>query len=605
MIALATWLAGTAAFFLETPWWIRGILCLPAVLWAPGLGWARVVGSASRLQQGIDAAWISTLLAVVNVCLLRWMGGGAAHLLGLSLGWLVAGEYFARGRRAPSLLAGPRWGLAGAAILLAAYASWHSAPLSRSLDTWWYHSQAQALGESTAWEASQGFSGAERFGWPEDRESAQGAELVDPEDDGGSLEILEAGREMVLLQGPVGASLSVGLEERVVGEIQRDVTEVEEEGPVPRYLDRGAVAVAWEAEDGPLEIRVTKAEDSRLFFLPGNLAVDSLHRDGRGRLVHYYQVLNIVENQRWAAEVLEDRALTINQPPLWSYVLSVSTLLVDSELPGASVLLLWILMWLAASGVRLLALLAPRPSRAAWLLPGAMAVVHLKLMLEPGSLNFPDSLYATALIGGLAALLQCRDSRAAVGRFVVLGLAAGLLRYPGTITLSLWALLALPLLGASPRRALTALWASVLGATALFAAAALFSGQLSEWLTILWFETIPEHFANNPEASPLLERPIAFYLEWLRVSGLALLLTLPLATRGARWVMACALVYSLMLCTIDHMSSHYFLPLVALTAVAIGANEAGLKNRFTREFMSLAALIALTLFIVGWSPWIG
>ncbi len=81
------------------------------------------------------------------------------------------------------------------------------------------------------------------------------------------------------------------------------------------------------------------------------------------------------------------------------------------------------------------------------------------------------------------------------------------------------------------------------------------------------------------------------------------MLTLPFATRGARWVMACALVYSLMLCTIDHMSSHYFLPLVGLTAVAIGANEAGLKSRFLREFMSLAALGALMLFIVGLMPW--
>jgi len=292
--------------------------------------------------------------------------------------------------------------------------------------------------------------------------------------------------------------------------------------------------------------------------------------------------------------VLESRHLTINQPPLWSYVLAVPTLLIGPELPASSLLLLWVLVLIAATGLLLIELSAPDAPWPAWALPGCFAAVHLQLMLQPGSINFPDSLYAAALLGGAASLL----SRDGATRLTLLGLSAGLLRYPGTITITLWAIF----LGRrTPWRSLTILWGTVLGLAALLACGAAATGQLGEWLDILYFETIPEHYANNAEAPAFWSRPWQFYKTWFAYTGGALLLVLPLASRTSRWLTGCAVAYSLMLCTIDHLTTHYFLPLVALTAAAIATNATGLKHRLLRVFLPLIALFLAGLFIMGGS----
>jgi len=325
----------------------------------------------------------------------------------------------------------------------------------------------------------------------------------------------------------------------------------------------------------------------QLWVMPSVDAPWSVHAAGELQFVHYYQILNIVENQRWADELVKERWLTVSQPPLWSYVLATASVALGPDLPAANALFVWMLVLLGISGARLLELVAPRAPMAAWCLPAAFVLVHGKLMLEPGSTNFPDTLYACAFVAGLAALRQDRT-----GRFAVLGLLAGLLRYPGTIALSIAALLAAGIY----RRglgALAMLWVTVAVIAAAIGLGGLVSGQFDHWVDILWFETVPEHWDNNPEAPPLWERPPEFYLTWLRYTGWGLLFALPLAGRGARWVLGSAAAYSLFLCTIDHFPTHYFLPLLALSAVAIGANAGALRGAWRHVLPVLGVLAAL------------
>jgi len=597
MIPAAIWLVGCLAWLLDCPWWIKGFACIPAVLWAPGLPWARrLFGSKTALQLGIDAAWIAIVLAVLDISLVRLVDGGGGLLLGLSGGWLALGTWKNQNLAPMKLDRSALLGLAFTALLLTTIAGTQSHRLSRGLEAWWYSAEVdQLLGESLPWSAGEGWGQERRFGWPEDQPAAQGAELEDTGSPGGVLQIEAPGTLAVLLQGPVGATLSLSQQEsESFHVVERDVTESQEEGPVARYLERGAVAAVLQVEPGPVEVRVNAAGPTRLYVLPGRLAVDSLDQSGEARFVHYYQILNIVENQRWAAEVLDSRHLTINQPPLWSYVLAVPTLLVGPDLPASSLLLLWVLVLLSATGLHLIDLTAPKTPWPVWLLPGCFAGIHLKLMMVPGSINFPDSLYAAALLGGLTALYE----RSGAGRLTVLGLGAGLLRYPGTITITLWALL----LGRrAPWRSVGILWGAVFSLSAALALGAALTGDLSEWLRILYFETIPEHYANNPEAPPIWSRPWPFYKTWFAYTGGALALVLPLASRNSRWIASCAIVYSLMLCTIDHLTTHYFLPLLALSAACIATNTAGLRHRVWQSIMAILGLILAGLFIMGGS----
>ena len=589
------WLAAALALGLGAPWWLKALLCVPAVLWAPGAGWARWLNPrASRLQEVIDAAWLSVVFAVVNVALTRLTGGGAWTLMGLSLAWMVAG--LAMGRRGPNPPPPSdrtRLGLVAVVALLAVAGWTRRGDLTRPLDAYWYHEVANGEHlDNAGWAAGEGWGPAQPFGW----EQAGAARLTDPELDGGSLRF--EGRAMLLLRGPVGATLSAGAASAT---IQRDVVEREQPEAVPRYLERGVASLALDA--GEHDIAITGADaESLIYVLPGSEAIWEAHGLGEVRLFHYYQLLNIVENQRWAAELLDDRALTVNQPPLWSNVLALSAALVDPGLRGAGALLMWVLLLLGISGVRLLEVTAPRAPWAAWLLPGAYACVHLKLMAEPASMNFPDSLYAAAFPAGLTAMALSAQRDEGAPRFGLLALLAGLTRYPGTIALTLAAGLHGLLWRRFPKRELKAAWGLVAAVGAALAVAALLSGQFRDWLFILWFETVPEHWQNAGEPLPLHMRPAAFYLTWLKYSGGGLLLAIAAATvgsRAGRWIVGSALTYSLFLCTIDHFSTHYFLPLLALTAAGLGASAAGLRWRWLGEAMCAAALLG-ALWFFGW-----
>jgi len=140
----------------------------------------------------------------------------------------------------------------------------------------------------------------------------------------------------------------------------------------------------------------------------------------------------------------------------------------------------------------------------------------------------------------------------------------------------------------------------------------LLSGNLAEWISILWFETGPEHWDNNQEALPLLQRPIEFYSEWARYQGfesfgagaalawLAAVGWTLAANAKSRWLIGLALTYSLLLCTIDHFPSHYFLPLVAIMGLALASSTERIRAGITREvFGCVMAAVPLTMLIGG------
>ena len=129
--------------------------------------------------------------------------------------------------------------------------------------------------------------------------------------------------------------------------------------------------------------------------------------------------------------------------------------------------------------------------------------------------------------------------------------------------------------------------------------AAVVSESLEAWLFALYFETIPEHFNNNPEALPLLRRPLEFFKYWGRIGGLAMLFALPLRGPMARTAFGTAMLYAPFLMFIDHFSSHYFLPGVALAAVAVGANAAPIGGPLVRNAVPVLAAVGSVWFVLN------
>ncbi|HJN72686.1 MAG TPA: hypothetical protein QGF58_02015 [Myxococcota bacterium] len=589
MIHLLTVLLAMVVVLVDGSPVTKALFVLPAVLWAPGVGFARRLSqSASKLQLHLDAAWISIVLAIPTLLMLRATGGGVAVLLGVSAIWAVLGTAWGwPHRRSESTRLRVRFGVLASVLMIVIWAMSARSQLLRPLEMWWHAEGLETLAEDAVpLHSGPGWTGATVIGW----EELGTLRFEDADGHGGSLVIEEPGTIAVAVRGDVGDMMTIGGDSWT---IESDPTVNVNEGPVPRYLDRGVVGTVLEVDAGELEIKLS-GRGNQLYVMPSVHSPWELDGEDELKLVHYYQLLNIVENQRWSNEILaSERNITVNQPPLWSWVLAVAVVGVDSDVIGANLLLLWVLVLLAGTGVRLLELVAPNAPIVAWLLPGAAAIAHGKLMLDPGSANFPDSLYAVAFVSGLVALKQPGH-----WRFAAIALLAGLLRYPGTIALSIAACLLWMVYRERVLKRLLVLWGLVAAVAATLAGLAIALGVFDEWLDILWFETVPEHFDNNQEADPIFERPPVFYWTWLRYTGFGLVLALPGLSRGARWVLGSALVYSLFLCTIDHFSSHYFLPLLALGAVAVGANAAPIKGPIIRTVVPLLAIAGFVGFVI-------
>ncbi len=591
----ALWLLATLCLVLDAPGWALGLTVLPAILWAPGWGWARWLASrrdqpTSTLQTGIDAAWIAIALVVINGSLVRELSLEAWWLLPLSVLWAAPGLALAWERRAPLVRPDPKilTGLITVVIAVGLVAVNHAPSLVRPMDAYWWHGAPdQGAWQRTTLEAPD----FEPVGWPE--AGAMRAEL-----EAGEHRIVATSRGPLLVaaRGEVGER--VGLKQAGLLElatIESDPQEREEEGPVPRYLGRGVAAAYGELSPGPVTIELSAP--ATVYLIPSQDAVWALDELGELRFVHYYQCLNIVENLRWARDTLIDLRATVNQPPLWSYVLAVPSALIDRDQKGAALLFLWVLALTGASAVRLLALAGPGASWAAWVMPGLATAVHGRLMIEPGSFNFPDSLYTAAVVGGLAALLGRGPIRAGL-----LAIASSLLRYPGAVLIAGSALLASLLSGRLKGLVKPALASMAVGAglLALVALVGLVSGDLGEWWKILWFETFEEHWHGEADPRVLLSRAPMFYWTWVVYAGGAPLLALIGARAHSLHILLTAACYSLLLCTIDHSPTHYFLPLVHLSVVALGAGAGTLPQKPVRW-------VVLGLGLVGlcWSAVLG
>jgi hypothetical protein len=116
----------------------------------------------------------------------------------------------------------------------------------------------------------------------------------------------------------------------------------------------------------------------------------------------------------------------------------------------------------------------------------------------------------------------------------------------------------------------------------------------------VWFENTTEHYHGDYSLPSLLPRIPRFYAEWFSICGPLLLLGLPLEGRRARLPMVLALAYSLLMCTADHVSPHYFVPLIALAAVSTAVNLA----RWTVWAPPLVREVIVAIVVAGMALWI-
>jgi hypothetical protein len=399
--------------------------------------------------------------------------------------------------------------------------------------------------------------------------------------------------------------------------------------PVERYWEWGSIALTSSVSvpaggDALVELRILPFEpgsrglaDVAILDWSG-LGSDELVQTMHARGIHHihpFQLLNITENVRWAAEVATtevfagrspDGTSHLHQPPAWTYLYAPARQMLMPQLVVGSFLFCLLILTTVAiimksvegellqaghAGGRIGVIVGLAIGLAA----GFGGVQHAALIISDASMNFPDTMYAVALLGSIALLVAGRFRL-----FLLWAALAALLRYPGAIVVALGALTFLAT--DKKHRALVtdAIVKFVLGVCVFCGGmliAAVVSESLEAWLFALYFETIPEHFNNNPEALPLLERPLEFFRYWGRVGGVAMLFALPLRGALARTAFGTAILYAPFLMFIDHFSSHYFLPLIALASLAAGANIARAENPTVRvgSAVALAVVCAITL----------
>jgi hypothetical protein len=542
------WLGAAAAALLSPlrePW--MALAGVPGLLLAPG--WAiaarlnrREDGTASLLDVSLDAAWLSAPAAAAGWALARETGLGGAGVLAVATLGTVLGEGWARPARASALTLAPneRLALGAGAGLLAAWFALEAGTVARPLDRyWWFDGVEERLpAEGRAPGAGEGWAEVTPIG-----DADTGLVRLRPDGPGPAGLAATGGPVLVAVHGPVGAAVE-GLGARPL-RVEASPVEAPAEGPVWRYREAGVAARLVEGGTA-LSLRFSDPAGSTLYVLASQDAVWTLDGLGELRFVHYYQLLNMVEQLRWA----DERWVTDVQPPLGTWVLAPVLAFTRGGQPTANVLLLYVLALSVVAMTRVVSRFAPAAPAPAWLLPGAAAAVTGKLLLEPGSAGMPDGLYACAIVAGLG------------GRGEAYTLVAQLLRYPGAAV----GVLGLALAG-EWRRAARAGAIVALVAVA-FAAGGALTGALDGWITTVAWESGPEHWHGEYDPAVLLARVPAFYATWLLYAGGTPLLALLRWGRGVRVTLGTAAVYSLLLATIDHSPTHYFLPLVQLASCA-------------------------------------
>jgi hypothetical protein len=579
---------------------------LPVVIVGPGIGFAlrwRAHARESVLGVLIDAAWIGMAITWINVAVVRELRMAAenhsAALVGLAVLWMVAGWLWSRHADRPrSLALSERLGAGAVLLAVVCLSLWRSADIARPLHGHWYLEGADAWHHEALPISAEG---AQKHGW-----SDAGAFSVVPQD--GTLLLTASapasGRLTLAVQGPLGSRIAVGGEEAIVA---ASVTSREEEGSVRRYLREGVAGLTIDVDLQAGESVSVEADGDQVFVMPGADAVWSLHAAGVLRYVHYYQLLNQVENQVWAQEMLQDRWATLNQPPGWSPLLTLATVMLVDDMQSAAWLFLWVLVLVGLTAVRLGTVVAPTAHPLAMLVPAAMVLSHGLLMFEPGSYNFPDSLYAAAVLAVALAIAERR-----VAWMAAMGVAAGLLRWPGVLLSTMFILVYWRACGASPRFALRRLW-QLVAIGAVLAVIGMFAGKLNDLLFILYFETFPEHWHGEYSLRRLLPRVPGFYALWVAYTGGGVLMALAACwgppnppRRALCWLLASIGAYSLMLATIDHHPTHYFLPLVAISGVAVICASDAIRTATLRWLVPVMTLIGVWIFLwfgdVGLQP---
>jgi len=578
------------------------IWILPLILVLPGYGFARYWGRGEerpKLAVWLDATWIGLAITWINIAVIRELGVPDTHhqaaILIAAVLWTIGGHWLPKNHAPRPALAGPeRLGLLAVFAAIMVLGIWKSADIARPLHGYWHLNGADSWEhEPLAIRPTTSVRDIREHGGP-----GSGAFSFEAPKTITHLQAIGPAKGTITLaiQGPIGSYLTAG--EQTV-EVQRSMVGEKTEGLVRRYLDNGVAAVKLSVDLQQGDSIPIHAKGDTVYLLTGADAVWALHAEGSLRYVHYYQILNQVENQVWAQEMLIDRWATLNQPPGWSPILSTATVLLNTDLPAAGILFLWVLLLLGLSAVRLISLLAPDAPTAAFILPSGMILSHGLLMLEPGSQNFPDSLYAAALIAVAAAIAEGRT-----GWIVGLGIAAGLLRWPGVIVSTIFVVLWWKSTGHRQAKVLAKLWVGV-GIGAFIAAIGVATGVLQDLLFILYFETFPEHWHGEYSPTRLLPRVPGFYALWaaytggglILATGAAFLTTASPARRNLRWLLSAIGLYSLMLATIDHHPTHYFLPLIAMTGVALACGAAATKNVILRRGLPVACLAGLAIFL--------
>ncbi len=612
----------------------RVIIGLPVVLFAPAFFFVpalfrKDVNAGGKLDLGwalVTAAGVNLLVHVVHFNVLRLVGAPIEWpaLAGLASIESVAGFLFLRARHGDLEFAAVDPGLKRAtlavAVLVLGFAVWTSPHLLRDGSWYFFNTQLDA-------------------DWAETRDRTA---VVAAWDDGSGLrdgEIVEGvpRRRGVIIENrssvPEFVPVLIAVHTRVGSTVRLaaggHVIQVEQianlaplgtDGPlVERYWEWGTAAVAavLEAPAGArLELQLTVDPPEYMPDMPdGDVALvawskmsrremtDDMKRRGHHHM-HPYQLLNVTENIRWAHEVAGDYVLagrapdgssSLHQPPAWTYLYAPSRELGSDQTVSAAVLFLAILF-----GIPFVGLLGIRdesgtvPSPLLGVALGLGALQHGRMMAADGSLNFPDNLYALALVIAVVTLVSGRTRI-----FVLWAVLAAVLRYPGAVVVALAGFTYLALDRERRRKAAHALirFGFFL---ALFCGVMLMVGiltrSLDTWFFALYFETIPEHFDNNPDALPLLQRPLLFMKLWF-FFGAAILFVAPnFQGRLSKVALGTALLYAPFLAFIDHFSHHYFLPLIGLAGLAACASIA--QQDEERPWMKYAAVaVALAVAV--------
>lgn len=598
------------ALVVGAPWWIVGLLVPPALMWAPGSTWApRLCPEGRLLDRVVDAVWLSATVLWLTVAVARELGLRDWHitvaLWGLPAGVWLAGAIRGRSPAPTRAHRGAAIGVLAVIMGVLSIGYVRADDVARPLHGHWYLEGAPEHGQTVKLpiRAGRGVDGTEAIGWEE--AGAARWTVADERVEIVADDVAE-GTLVLAVQGPIGTRISTtdARGNIIENTVERDMMEASAEFAEARYLDHGVAGIAVEIELTPgdvLPVAISSPDResaSQLYVMPSSDAIWSLHATGALRFTHRWQILNQVENQRWANEMLTTRRFTWNQPPGWSPLLTTAVWLTGHDLDAAGLLFLWVIAFVGLCGVRAGLALAPGAPAVAWVVPGGLAASHGLLMLEPASHNFPDSLYAAAVVSLLPAIAS-----GSPWRFGLAGVLTQALRWPGTV-------LALIVAGswrlftqASVLRAVGTL-AGMVAFGGVVAGIAVLTGDANDLGFILYFETFPEHWHDDYAPTTLLSRVPHFYALWTAYCGGAVLLAIfaaigPRSTPRShlRVVLAVALTYSALLCTVDHHPTHYFLPLVALMGPATIAASACYGDKLRSHGLVLFQLTGVLAYL--------